>query len=96
MTGKQPSQRNLTRNASTVESHVQESSVISNVKKLMSRTDNDVNSKAVELLLKLTKMELAEEVGLSRPTLDSRLNTGKWKKLEVAKIESLYGKYYKR
>jgi DNA-binding Xre family transcriptional regulator len=41
------------------------------------------------LLLKFEKKELAEKLGISRPTLDSRLKNGKWKKLEIEKIMKL-------
>ena len=43
------------------------------------------------LELKMTKTELAEELDISRPTLDSRLdNVSKWKKLEANWISKLY------
>jgi DNA-binding Xre family transcriptional regulator len=41
------------------------------------------------LLLKFEKKELAAKLGISRPTLDSRLKNGKWKKLEIEKIMKL-------
>jgi DNA-binding Xre family transcriptional regulator len=41
------------------------------------------------LLLKYEKKELAEKLGISRPTLDSRLKNGTWKKLEIEKINKL-------
>jgi DNA-binding Xre family transcriptional regulator len=41
------------------------------------------------LLLKYEKKELAEKLGISRPTLDSRLKKGTWKKLEIEKINKL-------
>ncbi len=38
-----------------------------------------------------TKKQLAEELGISRPTLDSRLSGGtKWKKLEIRWVNILY------
>lgn len=48
-----------------------------------------MNEKIRLLLLKYEKKELAEKLGISRPTLDSRLNNGKWKKLEIEKINKL-------
>jgi DNA-binding Xre family transcriptional regulator len=39
--------------------------------------------------LKYEKKELAEKLGISRPTLDSRLKNGNWKKLEIEKIIKL-------
>jgi orotate phosphoribosyltransferase-like protein len=47
--------------------------------------------KACELLSKgITKKELSEELDISRPTLDSRLNSrSKWKKLEQKWISKL-------
>ena len=41
------------------------------------------------LLLKFEKKELSEKLGISRPTLNSRLKNGKWKKLEIEKILKL-------
>ena len=41
------------------------------------------------LLLKYEKKELAEKLGISRPTLDNRLKNGTWKKLEIEKINKL-------
>lgn len=35
------------------------------------------------------KMEFSELLGMSRPTLDTRLDLGNWKKTEVAFIKSL-------
>jgi DNA invertase Pin-like site-specific DNA recombinase len=38
-----------------------------------------------------TKRELAMELGISRPTLDTRLDeSSKWKKLEIKWIDKLY------
>lgn len=42
---------------------------------------------------KYSKIELAEELGISRPALDNKLGVrGKWKKLEVYWINKLYNK----
>ena len=41
------------------------------------------------LLLKYEKKELAEKLGISRPTLESRVTNGTWKKLEIEKINKL-------
>lgn len=38
---------------------------------------------------KSTKMEVAETLGISRPTLDKRITNGSWKKGELKIIESL-------
>ena len=39
----------------------------------------------------MTKVELAEELGISRPTLNSRLSSKtNWKKLETKHINKLY------
>jgi|LakMenEpi03Aug12_release.lakeMendotaPanAssembly.Ray.scaffolds.fasta_scaffold826386_3 hypothetical protein len=38
---------------------------------------------------KTTKIEVAETLGISRPTLDKRISTGTWKKGELKIIESL-------
>jgi DNA-binding Xre family transcriptional regulator len=48
-----------------------------------------MNEKIRLLLLKYEKKELAEKLGISRPTLDSRLKNGNWKKLEIEKIIKL-------
>jgi DNA-binding Xre family transcriptional regulator len=48
-----------------------------------------MNEKIRLLLLKYEKKELAQKLGMSRPTLDSRLKNGKWKKLEIEKINKL-------
>ena len=50
-------------------------------------------NKANKLLLTITKKELSEELGISRPTLDSRLEgKSKWKKLEEKWITQLINK----
>jgi len=36
-----------------------------------------------------TKIEICEELGISRPTLDSRLEKHNWKKLEIKLIIKL-------
>lgn len=41
------------------------------------------------LLLKYEKKELAEKLGISRPTLDTRLEKNNWKKLELEKLLKL-------
>lgn len=45
------------------------------------------------ILDKYNKMELAEELGISRPALDKKISEEtKWKKLEVYWINKLYNK----
>jgi len=41
------------------------------------------------LLLKYEKKELAEKLGISRPTLNTRLEKKNWKKLEIEKLLKL-------
>jgi DNA-binding Xre family transcriptional regulator len=41
------------------------------------------------LLLKYEKKELAEKLGISRPTLNKRLEKNNWKKLEIEKLLKL-------
>jgi DNA-binding Xre family transcriptional regulator len=41
------------------------------------------------LLLKYEKKELANKLGMSRPTLNTRLEKNNWKKLEIEKILKL-------
>jgi len=48
-----------------------------------------MKQKIENLLLKYTKVELCEKLGISRPTLDARIFKGKWKKLEIEKINKL-------
>jgi len=38
----------------------------------------------------LTKQDLAEEIGISRTTLDVRLKTSNWKKSEVTLIKAKF------
>lgn len=38
---------------------------------------------------KATKIEVADALGISRPTLDKRISNGTWKKGELKIIESL-------
>ena len=38
---------------------------------------------------RITKVELADRLGIQRPTLDSRLKTNSWKKGELEIIKSL-------
>lgn len=41
-----------------------------------------------------TKVALSEELGISRPTLDSRLSgNSEWKKLEIKTINSIYNQF---
>lgn len=49
-------------------------------------------TKVEKLLKTFTKKELSEQLGISRPTLDSRLVSGLWKKLEEEKIKQLFNK----
>lgn len=52
-------------------------------------TTNKVHS--MLLNLKYNKIELAEELGISRPSLDRKLSgDSKWKKLEVYWINKLW------
>jgi len=37
-----------------------------------------------------SKIELAKELGITRPSLDSRLSKNTWKKLEIFWINKLY------
>jgi hypothetical protein len=48
--------------------------------------------KAQHLLLNdaYNKVTLSEILGVSRPTLNTRLEIGNWKKLEVRMIDNLY------
>jgi len=47
-------------------------------------------NQAKDLLIHMTKGELSEELGITRPTLDSRLSeTSKWKILERKWISTL-------
>lgn len=51
-----------------------------------------ITTEKATTLIKLsifTKMELAEELGITRPTLDARLLKGSWKKLEIKWIDYL-------
>lgn len=41
------------------------------------------------LKLKYEKKELAEKLGMSRPTLNTRLEKNNWKKLEIEKLLKL-------
>lgn len=41
------------------------------------------------LLLKYEKKELAKKLGISRPTLNTRLEKNNWKKLEIEKLLKL-------
>lgn len=54
---------------------------------------NNTTEKARAYILKNTKLELAEALGISRPTLDTRLGKGNWKKLEISQIEKLTKNY---
>lgn len=54
-----------------------------------------INEKVTKILSNSvirTKMNLAEELGISRPTLDARLKTGNWKKLEIKFINYVFSK----
>ena len=48
-----------------------------------------MNTKAQFLISKHSKSWLAEQLSLTRPTLDVRLKKGNWKKIEVEKILKL-------
>ena len=57
--------------------------------------DITTTDKAMEILKRSvfnTKKQLSEQLGISRPTLDSRLASGLWKKLEEEKIKQLFNK----
>ena len=45
--------------------------------------------KAIKLIEDNSKVWLAEKLGITRSTLYSRLETGKWKSLEVEKINAI-------
>lgn len=50
----------------------------------------NTTNQVIDLLQKMSKTDLAKELGISRPTLDSRLSgSTKWKVLEVKWISSL-------
>lgn len=55
----------------------------------------DITTKANKLLLsgEFNKMTLADELGISRPTLDNRLENNTWKKLEAKWITKLSKDY---
>jgi len=48
-----------------------------------------MKQKVEKLLLKYTKTELCEKLGMSRPTLNARIENDTWKKLEIEKINKL-------
>lgn len=37
-----------------------------------------------------TKTELSEELGITRPTLNTRLSKHNWKKLEIEKVNKIW------
>lgn len=49
----------------------------------------ETTRKANWLLQTMTKSELAERIGISRPTLDTRLAQHNWKKGEISLIYSM-------
>ena len=56
-------------------------------------------SEKVLLLLKnnkFTKMEMSARLDISRPTLDSRIEEGNWKRLERFWVNTSYGYHSKR
>lgn len=56
--------------------------------------NENTTSKANTLLLKeFNKVSLAKEIGISRPTLDTRLVEHNWKVSETAMVNQLYKKY---
>ena len=56
------------------------------------KPDTRTETKAETLLKTFTKKELSEQLGISRPTLYSRIVSGRWKKLEEEKIKQLFNK----
>jgi len=48
-----------------------------------------MKQKIEKLLLQYSKVELCEKLGISRPTLDARIEKQNWKKLEIEKINRL-------
>ena len=56
------------------------------------KPDTRTETKVKTLLKTFTKKELSEQLGISRPTLDSRIVSGRWKKLEEEKIKQLFNK----
>jgi DNA-binding Xre family transcriptional regulator len=53
--------------------------------------DTPLNTKINTVLFSMTKTELSEELGITRPTLNSRLSgRSKWKTLEEKWLHKLY------
>lgn len=48
-----------------------------------------MKQKVQQLLLKYSKTDLCEKLGMSRPTLNERIKNDTWKKLEIEKINRL-------
>lgn len=49
----------------------------------------DIQEKIKKLVLKYTKEDLAGKIGITRPTLNTRLEKGNWKKGEIAIIKQI-------
>jgi len=47
------------------------------------------NDKVQRILVKMPKYELAEKLGITHKTLNSRIENDTWKKLEIEKINKL-------
>ena len=52
-------------------------------------TKHEATKKIKIMLLKKTKDEVSKELGISRPTLDFRLQNHNWKVSEIALISTL-------
>ncbi len=52
-------------------------------------TKYDATQKVLRLIIIHNKDEVAKLIGISRPTLDSRLNSHKWKVSELTHISKL-------
>ena len=50
----------------------------------------DLNSRVSEILSEITKDQFSKDLGISRPTLNSKIDSGKWKKLEIYQINKIY------
>jgi len=49
----------------------------------------DIKDKIKKLVLKYPKEDLADKIGITRPTLNTRLEKGNWKKGEIAIIKQI-------
>lgn len=53
-------------------------------------TKYEATQKVKKRIQESTKDEVSKELGISRPTLDARIDWHKWKVSELALIEKLY------